>query len=83
MPPVILTLPTAPSDTLLAVVKLITPPLVKPVNVPSEVTFGCAAVVKVPPNNVALNAPVATLTLILALLPNARLLVELELTNVG
>ena len=77
---------TAPNDTLAVVVKLTTPVAlltVKPVSDPSEVTFGCAAVVNAPPSKVALNAPVAKLTLILVLLPNARLPVELELTNVG
>ena len=67
----ILRLATAPSETLAVVVKLTTPvalDTVRPVSEPSEVTFGCAAVVSVPVNNVALRAPVAALNDKLALL---------------
>ena len=48
VPPVILTLPTAPKLTLLAPVKSAVPVLVKPVNVPTLVIFGCAFVYTVP-----------------------------------
>jgi len=47
-PPVIRTLPTGPSATLLAPVKLIVPVLVNPVSVPTLVIFGCEAVYTVP-----------------------------------
>ena len=60
----ILRLATAPNDTLAVVVKFTIPvalDTVSPVNEPSDVTFGCAAVVNAPPNNVALSAPVAAL----------------------
>ena len=42
------TLPTAPKVVLLVLAKLTTPLLVNPVSVPTEVMFGCAAVVTVP-----------------------------------
>jgi len=45
VPPVTFTLPTGPSDTLLAPVKFTVPVLVNPVSVPTLVMFGCAAVV--------------------------------------
>ena len=48
-PPVIVTLPTAP--------KLLVPDTVKLVNVPTDVIFGCAAVVNVPVNKLAPIVP--------------------------
>ena len=44
----ILTLPFAPNDTLLAPVKFTVPVLVKPLSVPTDVILGCAFVVNVP-----------------------------------
>ena len=49
----------------------ILPLATKLLNVPTLVTFGCDAVVKVPVNNVALNAPVPALKDKFALLPCA------------
>ena len=61
---------------------VIFPVTVKLVSVPVLVMFGCAAVVNVPVNKVALNAPVAALNDKLALAPCAKF-PEVALTNNG
>ena len=57
VPPVILRFDTAPNETLAVVVKFTTPVAlltVRPVNDPSDVIFGCAAVVSVPCKKLAI-----------------------------
>ena len=49
--------PMVPPLVILLVAKFIAPPMVKPVNVPTDVTFGCAAVLNVPPRVVAVIVP--------------------------
>ena len=63
--------------------EVVVPVTVKLVNVPVLVMFGCAAVVNVPVNKVALNAPVAALKDKLAFELNDKFPVVLALTNVG